>query len=76
MVPVGGAEESLNAKPGCYNLVLNKRKGFVKLAMKHGYGECTHATVKRDMVCILCTLMELQSHSRTFCTLTELQCGR
>ena len=33
---VGGAEESLEARPGAYRLTLRNRKGFVKLAIKSG----------------------------------------
>jgi hypothetical protein len=33
---VGGAAESLRAKPGVIELVLKKRRGFVRLAIKHG----------------------------------------
>lgn len=33
---VGGAAESLYCKPGTYRIVLKKRKGFVKLALKNG----------------------------------------
>ena len=33
---VGGAEESLEARPGAYNLTLKRRKGFVKLALRTG----------------------------------------
>ena len=36
VIVVGGAEEALDAHPGKYILVLGKRKGFVKMAMKHG----------------------------------------
>lgn len=32
-IVLGGAQESLLARPGAMDLVLNKRKGFVKLAM-------------------------------------------
>ncbi|XP_044258763.1 2-acylglycerol O-acyltransferase 1-like isoform X2 [Tribolium madens] len=32
----GGAEEALESKPGRYKLVVMKRKGFVKIAMKNG----------------------------------------
>lgn len=34
---VGGAQEALNARPGAYKLLLRNRKGFVKLALMHGY---------------------------------------
>lgn len=34
---VGGAAESLYCKPGTYRIVLKKRKGFVKLALKNGF---------------------------------------
>ena len=37
IIVVGGAEESLEAKPGTYNLTLLKRKGFVKQAIRTGY---------------------------------------
>ncbi|XP_054721576.1 2-acylglycerol O-acyltransferase 1-like [Uloborus diversus] len=33
---VGGAAEALDAHPGSVTLVLKRRKGFVKLALKHG----------------------------------------
>ena len=33
---VGGATEALNAWPGSFNLQLKNRKGFVRLALKHG----------------------------------------
>ncbi|XP_012276477.1 2-acylglycerol O-acyltransferase 2-B-like [Orussus abietinus] len=33
---VGGASEALECKPGSYRIVLKRRKGFVKLALKHG----------------------------------------
>lgn len=35
-VVVGGAEEALESKPGCFNLVLMKRKGFIKQALRYG----------------------------------------
>lgn len=33
---IGGAEEALNSRPDNYDLKLATRKGFVKLAIKHG----------------------------------------
>eukprot|EP00659_Diplonema_papillatum_P017499 gene17500-26926_t len=36
LLVVGGAEESLGAVPGTFDLVLKKRKGFVKIAMQNG----------------------------------------
>lgn len=33
---VGGAQEALDAQPGSYTLLLKNRKGFVRLAIKHG----------------------------------------
>lgn len=35
-IVLGGAQESLLARPGCLDLVIAKRKGFVKLAMSVG----------------------------------------
>ncbi|XP_018568263.1 2-acylglycerol O-acyltransferase 1-like isoform X2 [Anoplophora glabripennis] len=35
-ITVGGAKESLNSKPGIYRIVLRRRKGFVKLALRNG----------------------------------------
>jgi 2-acylglycerol O-acyltransferase 2 len=35
-IVVGGARESLEAKPGTISLVLNRRLGFVKLAIRQG----------------------------------------
>ncbi|KAM9221962.1 2-acylglycerol O-acyltransferase 2 [Dugong dugon] len=32
----GGAKEALDAQPGAYRLLLQNRKGFVKLALMHG----------------------------------------
>ena len=34
---VGGAAEALDAHPGMVSLVLKKRKGFIRLALKYGY---------------------------------------
>ncbi|KAM8974937.1 2-acylglycerol O-acyltransferase 2 [Pelodytes ibericus] len=36
IIAVGGAPESLDARPGAYSLLLRNRKGFVKLAIQHG----------------------------------------
>ena len=36
MIVIGGAQESLSAFPKTYNLVLRKRLGFIKLALRHG----------------------------------------
>lgn len=36
IIVVGGAAESLEAVPGRATLVLKKRKGFVKMALKTG----------------------------------------
>lgn len=33
---IGGAWESLECKPGKYRILLKRRKGFVKIALKHG----------------------------------------
>ncbi|XP_017888720.1 2-acylglycerol O-acyltransferase 1-like isoform X2 [Ceratina calcarata] len=33
---VGGASESLECQPGTYRTLVKKRKGFIKLALKHG----------------------------------------
>ncbi|KAK2824797.1 hypothetical protein Q7C36_018724 [Tachysurus vachellii] len=38
VVAVGGAPESLEARPGALTLQLLQRKGFIKLALKHGAG--------------------------------------
>ncbi|KPP59985.1 2-acylglycerol O-acyltransferase 2-A-like [Scleropages formosus] len=37
VVAVGGAPESLDARPGALTLQVLNRKGFVKMALKHGY---------------------------------------
>lgn len=36
-IVVGGAQESLGAKPGTLDLTLKKRLGFIKLALVNGY---------------------------------------
>lgn len=36
MLVVGGAQEALYARPGNHRIVLNKRKGFVKIAIQTG----------------------------------------
>ena len=36
---VGGVQEALDARPGGYKLVLRNRKGFIRLALMHGYWE-------------------------------------
>ncbi|KAK5644897.1 hypothetical protein RI129_006197 [Pyrocoelia pectoralis] len=33
---VGGAEEALYAKPGEYRIILNNRRGFIRVALKNG----------------------------------------
>lgn len=33
---VGGASESMESTPGTYRIIVKRRKGFVKLALKHG----------------------------------------
>ncbi|XP_061608727.1 2-acylglycerol O-acyltransferase 2 isoform X2 [Phyllopteryx taeniolatus] len=35
-IAVGGAPEALDAHPGTYNVLLAKKKGFIKMAMEHG----------------------------------------
>lgn len=37
-ITVGGAQEALEARPGAYRLLLKNRKGFIRLALIHGYG--------------------------------------
>lgn len=36
VIAVGGTAEAIYSKPGKYEIVLNNRKGFVKLALKNG----------------------------------------
>lgn len=36
MIVIGGARESLETAPGSYNLILDNRKGFVKVALQKG----------------------------------------
>jgi len=36
VVVVGGAPESLDSRPGSYIVQLKKRKGFIKVALRHG----------------------------------------
>lgn len=36
VVMIGGAQESLNSKPNRYQIVIKKRKGFVKVAFRTG----------------------------------------
>lgn len=36
VIAVGGASEALDARPGALTLQVKKRKGFIKLALKHG----------------------------------------
>lgn len=38
-IVVGGIQEALAARPGAYKLVLQNRKGFIRLALIHGYWE-------------------------------------
>lgn len=33
---VGGASESMESTPGTYRILIKRRKGFVKLALKYG----------------------------------------
>ncbi|XP_062983826.1 2-acylglycerol O-acyltransferase 2 [Elgaria multicarinata webbii] len=36
IIAVGGAQEALDARPGAFTLLLENRKGFVRLAIQHG----------------------------------------
>lgn len=36
VIVIGGASEAVDAQPGRFNLTLQRRKGFIKLAMKTG----------------------------------------
>jgi len=36
VIVIGGASESLNARPGIADLVLKKRLGFIRIAIRHG----------------------------------------
>jgi len=36
MLVLGGAKESLDARPGVFHITLKDRKGFVKIALQHG----------------------------------------
>ncbi|XP_034540020.1 2-acylglycerol O-acyltransferase 2 [Notolabrus celidotus] len=36
VIAVGGAPEALDAHPGTFNVLLAKKKGFIKMAMEHG----------------------------------------
>ncbi|XP_027417622.1 2-acylglycerol O-acyltransferase 2-like [Bos indicus x Bos taurus] len=36
-IVVGDIQESLDARPGAYKLVLRNHKGFIMLALMHGY---------------------------------------
>lgn len=47
MIVVGGAAEALDARPGTSDLTIKNRKGFVKMALKHG-------SVLFMNVCLLC----------------------
>lgn len=33
---VGGAEEAFHSKPGEYNILLERRKGFIRVALRSG----------------------------------------
>ena len=37
VIVIGGAQEALNSRPNNYQLVIKKRKGFVKIAIKTGF---------------------------------------
>ena len=36
-ITVGGIREALKTRPGANKLVLRNRKGFIRLALMHGY---------------------------------------
>ena len=37
IIVVGGAAESLDARPGSFTLTIKNRKGFIRMALKTGY---------------------------------------
>lgn len=44
-IVIGGAREVLDARPGDYTLLLRNRKGFIRLALTHGYGTSRDSTL-------------------------------
>lgn len=50
---IGGSQEALDARPGAYRLLLKNRKGFVRLALIHGYGTLGGHTLGPLEVCVL-----------------------
>lgn len=39
IIVVGGAAEASYTKPGTYKIILEKRKGFCRLALQNGYSK-------------------------------------
>lgn len=46
-IVIGGAAESLSCRPGVTTLILKNRKGFVRMALQHGWVTGTAATAGR-----------------------------
>lgn len=47
VVVPGGALEALEARPGGLTVNIKKRKGFVKVALRHGYVSCSEMNFQR-----------------------------
>ena len=41
VIIVGGAAEAFKCKPGTYNILLKRRKGFVRIALNNGFVDST-----------------------------------
>ena len=52
LVP-GGAPEAVDAHPGMATLYIKKRKGFAKMALRHGYGVFVPCSKRFKIVFIL-----------------------
>ncbi|OLL26212.1 Diacylglycerol O-acyltransferase 2B [Neolecta irregularis DAH-3] len=84
-IVVGGAQESLLSKPGTLNLVLRKRRGFIKLAIRTGaslvpvlsFGENGNLSASPNLTQELYTQADNSPNSWVYCLQTSMKklCG-
>lgn len=67
VILIGGAKESMDSGPSMASLVLKGRKGFIKMALKHGY-------IRTESMIFLCRFLVLYRilSSEPFLNLAEL----
>ena len=77
IIVVGGAAESLDARPGSDTLTLKDRKGFIRMALLTGYMMINYAFILRVFIHLLTPLLAIQYLRKFyFCTYDRMKAHR